>query len=50
MYMIVIFIFSELDLSLEECNIYWSKEKVRQKVDAYMYDLIAQKNKKRDLI
>ncbi|MAI02489.1 MAG: hypothetical protein CMP40_01505 [Rickettsiales bacterium] len=43
------FIFSELNLTLEECNIYWSKEKVRQKVDAYMYDLIAQKNKKSKL-
>jgi organic radical activating enzyme len=43
------FIFSELNLTLEECNIYWSKEKVRQKIDAYMYDLIAQKNKKEKL-
>jgi len=43
------FIFSELNLTLEECNVYWSKEKIRQKVDAYMYDLIAQKNKKNKL-
>ena len=43
------FIFSELDLELEECNIYWSKEKLRAKVDLYMYDILAQKNKKNKL-
>jgi len=39
------FIFAELDIELEECNTYWSKEKLRQKVDLYMYDIISQKNK-----
>ena len=43
------FIFSELDLKLEEIDTYWSKEKLRQKVDLYMYDVLAQKNKKNKL-
>lgn len=39
------FIFDELDLELEECNINWSKIKLKQKVDLYLYDILSQKNK-----
>ena len=43
------FIFAELDLELEECNVNWSKVKLKQKVDLYLYDILAQKNKKTKL-
>ena len=42
------FLFEELDLEmsdLKKLGVYWSKVKLKQKVDLYLYDILAQKNK-----
>jgi len=43
------FIFSELEIDQDECGVYWSDVKLKQKVDLYMYALMAQKEKKRKI-
>jgi len=44
------FVFSELDLSLDKCqNITWSETKLKQKMDLYMYSVLAHKNKDKSL-
>ena len=44
------FVFSELNLDLESCkNISWSETKLKQKMDLYMYSVLAHKNKEREL-
>ena len=44
------FIFAELDIDQDECGVYWSDVKLKQKVDLYMYALMAQKEKKEKLM
>jgi len=42
------FLFEELDLEMEDLEsmgVYWSKVKIKQKIDSYLYDTLAQKNK-----
>ena len=39
------FIFAKLDLELSECDVNWSKEKIKQKIDTYMFSVLAQKQK-----
>ena len=44
------FVFSELNLDLESCkNISWSETKLKQKMDLYMYSVLAHKNKETTL-
>ena len=43
------FIFSKLDLNLKECNVTWSETKLKQKIDIYMYSVLAQKDKNNSL-
>ncbi len=39
------FIFAKLDLDISECEVNWSHEKIKQKLDTYMFSLLAQKRK-----
>lgn len=41
------FIFSKLDLQLSDCDVTWSKIKIKQKIDLYMFSLLASKEKHR---
>ena len=43
------FIFSKLDLDLNECNITWSETKLKSKIDLYMYSVLAHRDKKNSL-
>ena len=44
------FIFSELEIDLEKCKkITWSETRFRQKIDLYMYSVLAHKNKEAKL-
>ena len=43
------FIFAKLDLDLKECNVTWSETKLKQKIDIYMYSVLAQKDKNNSL-
>ena len=42
------FLLEKLDLELEDLHkmgVYWSKVKIKQKIDLYLYDINSQKNK-----
>ena len=39
------FIFSRLEVDLKESNVSWSETKLKQKIDLYMYAVLAQKEK-----
>jgi len=43
------FIFSKLDLDLKECNISWSENKLKSKIDLYVYSVLAHRDKKNSL-
>ena len=44
------FIFSELEIDLKKCkNVTWSETRFKQKIDLYMYSVLAHKNKKNGL-
>jgi len=43
------FIFSKLDLDLNQCNLTWSETKLKSKIDLYMYSVLAHRDKKNSL-